>query len=161
MVQQMVLVTAARVLQNTRLYVQTCAEMLFIERSHPRMHAGLRGPAGISYQLAPRAKISRRDQGGVLTLDQLKAYMRSNKWTSDPYSDNSPFGAVCSRGDLDPTQPRASGCNDAKVPAMPTRLKACVKRAPCFMALLLQNNGVNVWLDELTSVALLHAQHAV
>jgi hypothetical protein len=72
-------------------------------------------PAGLSYQLAPRAKISRRDQGGVLTLNQLKAYMRSNNWASEPYSGNSPFGAICSRGDLDPAHPKASGCNDAKV----------------------------------------------
>jgi hypothetical protein len=71
--------------------------------------------AGLSYQLAPRAKISRRDQGGVLDLDQLKAYMRSNSWASEPFSGNSPFGAICSRGDLDPDHPKASGCNDAKV----------------------------------------------
>ncbi|KAF6266793.1 phospholipase B-like protein [Scenedesmus sp. NREL 46B-D3] len=71
--------------------------------------------SGLSYQLAPRAKISRRDQGDVLSLHQLKAYMRSNSWASEPYSGNSPFGAICSRGDLDPAHPKASGCNDAKV----------------------------------------------
>lgn len=69
----------------------------------------------MSYQLAPRAKISRRDQGGVLGMAQLKAYMRSNSWASEPYSGSSPFGAICSRGDLDPSHPKASGCNDAKV----------------------------------------------
>lgn len=71
--------------------------------------------SGLSYQLAPRAKISRRDQGGVLGMAQLKAYMRSNSWASEPYSGSSPFGAICSRGDLDPSHPKASGCNDAKV----------------------------------------------
>jgi hypothetical protein len=80
--------------------------------------------AGLSYQLAPRAKISRRDQGGVLGLSQLKVYMRSNSWASEPFSGNSPFGAICSRGDLDPAHPKASGCNDAKVSGAGGQLSA-------------------------------------
>jgi hypothetical protein len=71
--------------------------------------------AGLSYQLAPRAKISRRDQGTVDSLDMLKQYIRSNSWATEPYSDGSPFGAICGRGDLDMANPKASGCNDAKV----------------------------------------------
>eukprot|EP00878_Enallax_costatus_P039444 GHUV01045164.1.p1 GENE.GHUV01045164.1~~GHUV01045164.1.p1 ORF type:complete len:103 (-),score=26.27 GHUV01045164.1:186-494(-) len=70
---------------------------------------------GISYQLAPRAKISRRDQGQVANLEQLKAYMRSNSWSTDPLSGGTSFGAICGRGDIDPKNPKASGCNDAKV----------------------------------------------
>jgi hypothetical protein len=69
----------------------------------------------LSYQLAPRAKISRRDEGSVSDLASLKAYMRSNSFRSDPFSGGSAFGAICGRGDVDPAKPRASGCNDAKV----------------------------------------------
>lgn len=69
----------------------------------------------LSYQLAPRAKISRRDEGSVSDLASLKAYMRSNNFRSDPYSGGSAFGAICGRGDVDPAKPKASGCNDAKV----------------------------------------------
>jgi hypothetical protein len=69
----------------------------------------------LSYQLAPRAKISRRDQGTVSDLASLKAYMRSNSFRSEPFSGGSAFGAICGRGDVDPAKPRASGCNDAKV----------------------------------------------
>lgn len=69
----------------------------------------------LSYQLAPRAKISRRDQGSVSDLASLKAFMRSNSFASDPFSGGSAFGAICGRGDVDPAKPRASGCNDAKV----------------------------------------------
>lgn len=69
----------------------------------------------LSYQLAPRAKISRRDQGSVSDLASLKAYMRSNSFRSEPFSGGSAFGAICGRGDVDPTKPKASGCNDAKV----------------------------------------------
>lgn len=69
----------------------------------------------LSYQLAPRAKISRRDQGSVHDLASLKAYMRSNSWDSEPFSGGSAFGAICGRGDVDPSKPKASGCNDAKV----------------------------------------------
>ena len=69
----------------------------------------------LSYQLAPRAKISRRDQGSVGDLASLKTFMRSNSFRSEPFSGGSAFGAICGRGDVDPAKPRASGCNDAKV----------------------------------------------
>lgn len=69
----------------------------------------------LSYQLAPRAKIARRDQGRVSSLAALKTYMRSNNWRKEPFSGGSAFGAICGRGDIDPAKPKASGCNDAKV----------------------------------------------
>lgn len=69
----------------------------------------------LSYQLAPRAKISRRDQSTVSDLASLKVYMRSNSFRNEPFSGGSAFGAICGRGDVDPAKPRASGCNDAKV----------------------------------------------
>lgn len=70
---------------------------------------------GISYQLAPRAKISRRDAAQVSDLAQLKLFMRSNSWSTDPLSGGNSFGAICGRGDINPKHPKASGCNDAKV----------------------------------------------
>jgi hypothetical protein len=73
----------------------------------------------MSYQLAPRAKISRRDQGSVHDLGSLKAYMRSNSWDKEPFSGGSAFGAICGRGDVDPTEPLPGGCNDAKVRVAP------------------------------------------
>eukprot|EP00976_Prorocentrum_cordatum_P025377 515553-Prorocentrum_minimum.AAC.1 len=35
-------------------------------------------------------------------------------WPLDPYAGGSPFGAICSRGDLDSTHPAADGCYDTK-----------------------------------------------
>lgn len=48
-------------------------------------------------------------------LTSLKAYMRSNSFKTDPFSGGSAFGAICGRGDVDPSKPKARGCNDAKV----------------------------------------------
>lgn len=85
--------------------------------SNPVLHC--MSPAGVSYQLAPRAKISRRDQGTVANLHDLKLYMRSNSWRSDPLSGGTAFGAICGRGDINPKSPKASGCIDAKVNTHP------------------------------------------
>jgi len=68
-----------------------------------------------SYQLAPRAKIFRRDAGNVKDMESMKAIMRYNDFPNDKYSGGSPWGAICSRGDLDPTNPRPDGCYDTKV----------------------------------------------
>ena len=48
-------------------------------------------------------------------LAGLKALLRSNNWQREPFSGSSPWNTLCSRGDLDPTHPRAAGCYDAKV----------------------------------------------
>ena len=66
-------------------------------------------------QVAPRAKIFRRDVGAVNDLDSLKKIMRYNGWPDDSYSGGNPNGAICSRGDLSPTHPSAAGCYDTKV----------------------------------------------
>lgn len=71
--------------------------------------------AGLSYQLAPRAKIFRRDQGAVKDLAGLKAILRYNKFKTDPYSSGSVWDAICARGDLNTTHPVPAGCTDAKV----------------------------------------------
>ena len=37
----------------------------------------------MSYQLTPRAKITRRDQGGVSSMDTLRSFMRYNNYQHD------------------------------------------------------------------------------
>ena len=73
-----------------------------------------RGP-DFSYQLAPRAKIFRRDAANVKDMASMKAIMRYNDFPNDKYSGGSPWGAICSRGDLDPTEAAPDGCYDTKV----------------------------------------------
>ncbi|GFR40953.1 hypothetical protein Agub_g1617, partial [Astrephomene gubernaculifera] len=70
----------------------------------------------LRYQVAPRAAIFRRDQGGVTELEGLKRIMRYNDWQHDPYAEGNPVGAVCPRGDLlEGPQAIAKGCYDSKV----------------------------------------------
>eukprot|EP00928_Gymnodinium_smaydae_P089142 TRINITY_DN73143_c0_g1_i1.p1 TRINITY_DN73143_c0_g1~~TRINITY_DN73143_c0_g1_i1.p1 ORF type:complete len:614 (+),score=131.30 TRINITY_DN73143_c0_g1_i1:129-1970(+) len=73
-----------------------------------------------SYEMCPRAQISRRDQGKVVDIDTLKAFMRYNDYLNDPYSIDStgspnPTYAICSRGDLHAKNATAEGCYDSKV----------------------------------------------
>ena len=71
---------------------------------------------GLDYQLAPRAKIFRRDQGGVSDLESFSGLMRSSRWTNDSYSGGAGvWGAICPRGDLDSQHPVLSGGTDAKI----------------------------------------------
>ena len=69
--------------------------------------------AGLSYQLAPRAKIFRRDHGKVVSLPTFIDIMRYNDYKNDPYS-SSPWDAICSRGDL-AKNGGPDGCYDTKV----------------------------------------------
>jgi len=78
------------------------------------------GPYG-SYELAPRAKIFRRDQASVVDMDSLKRLMRYANY-SDPYARNEETGdvdyaaAICMRGDLAKEgNGYAGGCYDTKV----------------------------------------------
>lgn len=68
-----------------------------------------------SYQLAPRAKIFRRDQAKVTDLQAMKDILRYNDYLHDPYSENSSCNTICCRGDLDDENPRPDGCYDTKV----------------------------------------------
>ena len=68
-----------------------------------------------SYELAPRAKIFRRDQASVVDMASFKKIMRYNDYQHDPYSDGNPDDAICARGDLSPTRASAGGCLDCKV----------------------------------------------
>lgn len=70
--------------------------------------------AGVSYQLAPRAQIFRRDAGAVNDTASFLRLMRSNGFKSgDPLSKGSPWNAICSRGDL-ASSPSPDGCYDGK-----------------------------------------------
>ncbi|XP_047464311.1 phospholipase B-like 1 [Mugil cephalus] len=68
-----------------------------------------------SYDLCPRAKILRRDQGKVSDLSSLKHMMRYNNYKRDPYSKGHPCKTICCRNDLRPRRPRPGGCYDTKV----------------------------------------------
>ncbi len=67
--------------------------------------------SGLDWQLAPRAKIFRRDAGKVDSMDSFLQIMRSNDYKNDPYSEGSPWNAICSRGDLAGSP---EGCLDGK-----------------------------------------------
>ena len=73
-----------------------------------------------SYDLAPRAKIFRRDQGGVVDFGKFKALMRSNHYKTDPFADGHACNQICCRGDLEitadgkDTAEQPMGCYDAK-----------------------------------------------
>jgi len=73
------------------------------------------GGTSISYELAPRAEIFRRDEGNVVDMNSMKYLMRYNEYKTDPYSEGNPGNAICSRFDLEPTNPSPSGCYDTKV----------------------------------------------
>ena len=86
----------------------------------------------VSYDLAPRAKIFRRDQGTVVDMNTFKKIMRYNDFEHDPYSGGNPDAAVCARGDLSNTHPSAGGCLDCKVSdfEMGLRLESEVVNGP-------------------------------
>ncbi len=67
--------------------------------------------SGLDWQLAPRAKIFRRDAGKVVDMDSFLSLMRSNDYKNDPYANASPWNAICSRGDLAGSP---DGCLDGK-----------------------------------------------
>eukprot|EP00730_Choanoeca_flexa_P008596 TRINITY_DN12510_c3_g1_i1.p1 TRINITY_DN12510_c3_g1~~TRINITY_DN12510_c3_g1_i1.p1 ORF type:complete len:541 (+),score=163.10 TRINITY_DN12510_c3_g1_i1:25-1623(+) len=68
-----------------------------------------------TYQLAPRAKIFRRDAGNIESLDDLKKFMRENNYgTGDPLADGTDH-AIAARRDLDPVAPRTDGAIDCKI----------------------------------------------
>lgn len=68
-----------------------------------------------SYDLCPRAKIFRRDQGSVKDLASLKHIMRYNDYLKDPYSKKDPCKSICCRNDLKAVKPSPGGCYDTKV----------------------------------------------
>ncbi|XP_023597361.1 phospholipase B-like 1 isoform X1 [Trichechus manatus latirostris] len=71
-----------------------------------------------SYEMAPRAKIFRRDQGKVTDMASMKYIMRYNNYKEDPYSNGDPCSTICCRGDLASVNPVPAGCYDTKVADM-------------------------------------------
>lgn len=69
-----------------------------------------------SYQACARARIFRRDAVRIDNPADLKRFMRSNRYDSDPYSAGDPLRAICARGDL-AVPPSPHGCHDTKVTA--------------------------------------------
>uniref|UniRef100_A0A8C8YZZ5 Phospholipase B-like n=1 Tax=Prolemur simus TaxID=1328070 RepID=A0A8C8YZZ5_PROSS len=68
-----------------------------------------------SYDLAPRAKIFRRDQGKVTDMASMKYIMRYNNYKEDAYSKGDPCNTICCREDLNSPNPSPGGCYDTKV----------------------------------------------
>ena len=68
------------------------------------------------YDNCARTKIFRRDQSSADSLDGFKKLMRSNKYKSDPFSENGPSNAISARADLDGQH--CSGAYDLKVGAL-------------------------------------------
>jgi len=66
-----------------------------------------------SYDLAPRAKMFRRDHPIAHDMEGLKKLMRQNNYKTDPFAKGDPNKAICVRGDLK-DKPRAGGCYDTK-----------------------------------------------
>ncbi len=69
----------------------------------------------VSWQMAPRARLFRRDANSVSSLEQMKDIMRYNDFLNDPYENKNPYWAICSRGDLTSSSPSPNGCYDSKV----------------------------------------------
>ena len=70
--------------------------------------------SGINYQMAPRAKIFRRQAGNVHDLQSFKAILRFHEFKTDPYAGGNPYAAICSRGDLASSNAAPNGCMDSK-----------------------------------------------
>ncbi|XP_041362264.1 phospholipase B-like 1 isoform X2 [Gigantopelta aegis] len=68
-----------------------------------------------SYQMAPRAKIFRRDHGKVNSVKTIQEILRSNDYKNDPFSEGNPCKAICCRGELRKEAPFLGGCIDTKV----------------------------------------------
>ena len=69
-----------------------------------------------SYQLAPRAKLFRRDAGKIASMEDLEHFMRSNfysKTNPDPLAET-PLDAISARGDL-MSPPIYGGAIDGKI----------------------------------------------
>ncbi|XP_043929904.1 phospholipase B-like 1 isoform X2 [Protopterus annectens] len=68
-----------------------------------------------SYELCPRAKIFRRDQGNVKDMESMKHIMRYNNYLKDIYAEKDPCNTICCREDLKSFSPIPGGCYDSKV----------------------------------------------
>jgi len=68
-----------------------------------------------SYELAPRAKIFRRDAPNVNSFYEFQDILRYNDFMNDKYGERDPWNAICSRGDLvEDGTASPNGCYDTK-----------------------------------------------
>lgn len=67
-----------------------------------------------THELAPRAKIFRRDQSTVADMKSMKHILRYNNYKMDKYSEGDACNSICCRGDLS-FHYSLSGCYDTKV----------------------------------------------
>jgi len=70
---------------------------------------------GVTHQLAPRAKIMRRDATPVQTLEDMQHFMQYNDFTVDPLANGDPAAAISSRFDLEASKPSCNGGYDSKI----------------------------------------------
>jgi hypothetical protein len=68
-----------------------------------------------SYDLAPRAKIMRRDINNVTDIAALQNFMLYNGYKFDPFSEGNPHYSISSRRDLETPTPLADGGIDSKI----------------------------------------------
>eukprot|EP00490_Sorites_sp_Unknown_P025333 CAMPEP_0114658124 /NCGR_PEP_ID=MMETSP0191-20121206/15133_1 /TAXON_ID=126664 /ORGANISM="Sorites sp." /LENGTH=165 /DNA_ID=CAMNT_0001879231 /DNA_START=1127 /DNA_END=1624 /DNA_ORIENTATION=+ len=68
-----------------------------------------------SYDLAPRARIFRRDANNINNITDVMKLMRYNNYLHDPIQQNNSMWAIMSRGDLIPTNPGCFGGIDTKL----------------------------------------------
>lgn len=80
-----------------------------------REEQGARGAAwaaaveGLSYQLAPRADLFRRDEGAAQDLAALRALMRSNHWRNDTSVRCTPAPRTCPVPPMCTSRPPCAG----------------------------------------------------
>ena len=89
-----------------------------------------------SYDLAPRARIFRRDANKVSNLQEFNRLLRYNNYLNDQIEESNPMWAVCSRGDIPANgsigQP--FGCIDTKGSnfTMIKNLQALIQNGPTY-----------------------------
>lgn len=97
-------------------------EEIYNKSGYPAYAAKV-GPEG-TYELAPRAKIFRRDNSLVTDMPSFKRMMRYNNYLNDEYTHGNPTHTICARADLSLTNPRPDGCYDTKVTNFAMQAKA-------------------------------------
>ena len=65
--------------------------------------------ADLSYDLAPRARIFRRDANKAVNMTGMQKIMRYNNYKNDPIENGYPGWAIMSRFDLNETSPQPFG----------------------------------------------------
>ena len=88
--------------------------------------------ASNSYDLAPRARIFRRDGNAANNISMVMKLMRYNNYKSDELENNNPMWAIMSRGDLLNENPGCFGGIDTKICDynMMKQMQSLIKNGP-------------------------------